>query len=62
MSDTLLEKINNIERMIIELSTKIDNFMGYEDLTDNERKEIHKIREEIKRGEYVEFSELFGEK
>ena len=62
MSDVLLEKINNIERMIIELNTKIDNFLGYEDLTEEEKKEIEKIREEIKKGEYVEFEELFDDK
>ena len=38
MSDVLLEKINNIERMIMELNTKIDNFLGYEDLTADEKK------------------------
>ncbi len=61
MSDLLLEKINNIEKLLMELNTKIDNFLGYEDLTDEERKEIKEIREEIKKGEYVKFEELFGE-
>lgn len=61
MSDVLLEKIKNIERMIIELNTKIDNFLGYEDLTGEEKKELEKIREEIKKGEYVKFEELFSE-
>ena len=61
MSDVLLEKISNIERMIMELNTKIDNFLGYEDLTEEEKKELEKIREEIKKGEYVRFEELFGE-
>jgi len=61
MSDVLLEKISNIERMIQELNTKIDNFLGYEDLTEVEKKEIEKIREEIKKGEYVKFDELFSE-
>ena len=60
MGDTLLEKINHIEKMILELNTKIDNFLGYEDLTDEEKKEMDKIREEMKKGEYVEFDELFG--
>ena len=62
MSDILLEKINNIERMIMELNTKIDNFLGYEDLTEEEKREIEEIREEIKKGEYVKFDELFDEK
>ena len=61
MSDVLLEKISNIERMIMELNTKIDNFLGYEDLTEEEKKELEKIREEIKKGEYVRFEDLFGE-
>jgi len=52
MLDVLLEKINNIERMIMELNTKIDNFLGYEDLTADEKKRIRKICEEIKKGEY----------
>jgi len=55
-TDVLLEKINNIE-----LNTKIDNFLGYEDLTEEEKKELEKTREEIKKGECVSFEELFGE-
>jgi len=61
VSDVLLEKINHIERLIIELNTKIDNFLGYEDLSDEERKELEEIRSEIKKGNYVKFSELFNE-
>ena len=60
MSDVLLEKINKIERMITELNAKIDNFLGYEDLTEEEKRESKKIREEIKKGEYVKFDEVFG--
>ena len=56
----LLEKINKIERMITELNAKIDNFLGYEDLTEEEKRESKKIREEIKKGEYVKFDEVFG--
>ena len=55
-TDVLLEKINNIE-----LNTKIDNLLGYEDLTEEEKKELEKTREEIKKGECVSFEELFGE-
>ena len=61
MGDTLLEKINHIEKMILELNTKIDNFLGYEDLSEEEKKEVDEVREEMKQGEYVEFDELFGE-
>jgi len=61
MVDVLLKKIDNIERMIAELNTKIDNFLGYEELTEEEKKELKKIKKEIERGEYVRFDELFGE-
>jgi len=61
MGDTLLEKINHIEKMILELNTKIDNFLGYEDLSEEEKKEVDEVREEMKQGEYVGFEELFGE-
>ena len=60
MTDILLKKIENIEKMIIELNMKIDNFLGYEELTEEERKEIEEIRREIKRGDYVKFDEIFG--
>ena len=61
MSDTLVEKIDHLERLIVELNTKIDNFLGYEDLSDKEKKEIEEIRREIKRGDYIMLDELFGE-
>jgi len=55
MNDVLLEKISNIEKMIIELNTKIDNFLGYEEMTEEELKEVEEIRKEVKRGDYVRF-------
>ncbi|WP_162007672.1 hypothetical protein [Aciduliprofundum sp. MAR08-339] len=61
MPDAVLEKLNEIEEMIRELSTKIDNFLGYEELTDKEKKEIEELRKDIKKGNYVSFDELFGE-
>ena len=61
MTDILLKKIENIEKMIIELNMKIDNFLGYEELTEEERKEIEEIRREIKRGDYVKFSKVSDE-
>jgi len=60
MADVLLEKINHIERMVMELNMKIDNFLGYEDLREEEKKELEEIREDIKRGGVIRFDELFG--
>ena len=55
MTDILLKKIKHIEQLIIELNTKIDNFLDYEDLTEEEKEEVEKIRDEIKKREYVKF-------
>ena len=42
--------------VLLEINTKIDNFLGYEELTEDEKRELAEIREEIKRGEYVKMS------
>ncbi|MGY0287453.1 MAG: hypothetical protein ACUX7D_01605 [Candidatus Methanodesulfokora washburnensis] len=60
MSDVVLKGINDIEKILIEINAKIDNFIGYEELTEKERRELRKIREGVKRGEYVSFDEVFG--
>lgn len=61
MSDTLIEKIERIEALLIELNSKIDNFLGFEELTEEERKEIEEIGKEIEKGEYETFDDVFGE-
>ncbi len=47
MTEATLKKISNIERMLI------DNFLGMEELTEEEWEEVREIRKEIKKGEYV---------
>ncbi len=61
MCDILLEKINHIEKILMEINTKIDNFLGFEELGEGEKKEIAKIRKEIKKGDYVRFEDVFSE-
>jgi len=61
MSDVLMKKIDHIERLIMELNMKLDNFLGYEELTDEEKKELEVIRRDVKKGGYVGFGGLFGE-
>jgi hypothetical protein len=58
MLDVVLKRINDIEKILIEINAKIDNFIGYEELTEKERRELRKIREGVKRGEYVSFDEV----
>jgi hypothetical protein len=39
--------------------TMLKNFLGFEELNDEEREEIRVLREEIKNGEYVPFGDVF---
>lgn len=57
----VVERLERIERLLIQLNAKIDNFLGYESLGEEEREELRRMREEVKRGEFVRFEELFEE-
>ncbi len=57
--ELLERRISNVERLLEEINAKIENFMGYEELTEEEEKEVEKILNEIKEGKYVRFEELF---
>ncbi len=59
MTDVMLEKIDHIEKMLVEINTKIDNFLGFEELTDEEKKELSKAQAEIEQGDFVKFDDLF---
>ncbi len=57
--ELLERRISNVERLLEEINAKIENFMGYEELSEEEEKEVEKILNEIKEGKYVRFEELF---
>lgn len=61
MSQELLEKMNRIEMLLLEIHSKIDNFLGFEELSEEERKEIELIEKEVESGEYFTFDEVFGD-
>ncbi|MFQ5820958.1 MAG: hypothetical protein ACE5I5_13280 [Candidatus Heimdallarchaeota archaeon] len=61
MADTLLEKMSKIEQLLLEINAKIDNFLGFEDLTEEEQEEIAQMREEIKKGDFILFQGVFPE-
>ena len=61
MSQALMRKMDRIEALLVELNAKIDNFLGFEDLEDEEEREVEKLRKEVESGEYVRFEEVFGE-
>ena len=59
MSEDILEKLNDIEALLLEINAKIDNFLGFEDLDEGERREIKKIRKSVSSGEIVSSNEVF---
>lgn len=59
MSQELLEKMNHIEMLLMEIYSKIDNFLGFEELREEERKEIELIEKKVESGEYFTFDEVF---
>lgn len=61
MTQVLLEKIERIEALLLEINAKIDNFIGFEDLNNEERDEVEKLREEVRLGEYLAFDDVFGD-
>ena len=60
--ETLEKKLERIERLLVEINSKIDNFIGYGYLSKKEREELRKMREEIRKGEFIKFEDLFGSK
>lgn len=61
MSQELLEKVNHIEMLLLKIRSKIDNFLGVEELSQEERKEVEIIKKEIESGDYSTFDEVFGD-
>jgi flavodoxin len=59
MSETLMEKIDRIENLLREIKAKIDNFLGFEALDNEERNELQGLQEAISSGEYLYFAEVF---
>ncbi len=52
----VLEKIEQLEYLLVEINNKIENFMSYEDLTSEEEEEkVEKIIKEMKNRKYVRF-------
>ena len=58
-TDILMKKIEHIEELLMALNGKIDNFLGFEDMSEEEKDEVEKIRKEIRAGEYHSFDDVF---
>ena len=60
MEEILLEKVEHIEQMIETLNGKIDNFMGFEELTESEKEEVKALRKDVQSGKTMGLDEVFG--
>ena len=47
--------------LLLEINSKIDNFLGFEELSEEERKETELIKKEVESGEYLIFDEVLIE-
>ncbi len=54
----LFEKILKIEKLLEQINSKMDNFLGIEELAEDELNELQTIHEEIDKGEYIKLEEL----
>ncbi len=59
MDRTILKKLDSIESLLILLNNKIDNFLGLEIISDEEKKEIAAIRAEVEAGYFDTFESVF---
>ena len=61
MAELAMQKLEHIEQLLVGIDTKIDNFLGFEELKESELKEIKEIRNEMQKGDYATFDEVFGD-
>ena len=61
MAELAMQKLEHIERLLVGIDSKIDNFLGFEELKESELKELKKIRNEMQKGDYATFDEVFGD-
>jgi len=61
MSERILKRLDRIEKLLLELNLKIENFMGFEELSEEEKQEVEQIEKEISEGKYKTFDEVFSD-
>ena len=49
--NSILEHLQRIEKQLEIINSKLDNFMGFEELSEKELKELDEIEAEMERGE-----------
>ncbi|MCD6484807.1 MAG: hypothetical protein J7L47_06830 [Candidatus Odinarchaeota archaeon] len=61
MSERILKRLDRIEKLLLELNLKIENFMGFEELSEEEKLEVEQIEKEVSEGKYKTFDEVFSD-
>jgi hypothetical protein len=61
MAGLATQKLERIEQLLVDIDMKIDNFLGFEELTGKELKELRETRKAMKRGEYATFEDVFSD-
>ena len=61
MESELLKRMDRIEQLLVELNSKIDNFLGFEEIEKDELKELNKTRREINEGKFKTLTNVFGD-
>jgi len=51
MENVILEHLRRIERQLEILNSRIENFLGFEELSDEELRELDEVEAEMERGE-----------
>ncbi len=62
MAELSMQKLEHIEQLLVGIDTKIDNFLGFEELEESELKELREIKNEMQKGDYATSDEVFGDK
>jgi hypothetical protein len=62
VSQVMMDKIDHIESLLMEINSKLDNFIGFEDLEPGEEEEVETIQQEIASGEFVSSDEVLGDR
>ena len=61
MTGLAIQKLEHIEQLLVGIYTKIDNFLGFEQLKKSELRELKEIKNEMRKGECSTFEEVFGD-
>lgn len=59
MDQSIEQRLDHIEHMLVEMNAKIDHYLGVETLTGEEKREIEALRQEVREGKFLTYNEVF---